>query len=57
MTSAHETAIAAHKLSNTFTPGLFSSLQRVRYIASVMTTATSETEQPTIEMISNGLLD
>ena len=56
MASAHVTAMAAHKLSSTLALGLFSTFQKNRVTAMVITTASSETEQPTIEMISRASL-
>jgi len=49
-------AIATHKLSSTLALGLLSALQKHAVIAMVIKTASSEMEQPTIEMISSALL-
>ena len=52
MTSVQDAAIAAHKLSSTLDLGLFVTLQKNRVTATVTSTARSEMEQPTIDMIS-----
>lgn len=52
MTRVQEAAIAVHKLSSTLDLGLFITLQKNKVTAIVISTASSEMEQPTIEMIS-----
>jgi len=53
---AQVAAMAVHKLSSTLVRGLFSTLQKNRVTAMVMSTARSEMEQPTMEMISRASL-
>jgi len=54
--SAQVKAIATHKLSSTLALGLLSALQKHAVTAMVIKTASSEMEQPIIEMISSALL-
>ena len=51
MTRVQDAAIAVHKLSSTLDLGLFITLQKNKVTAIVISTASSEMEQPTIEMI------
>ena len=55
MTRVQEAAIAVHKLSSTLDLGLFITLQKNKVTAIVISTASSEMEQPTTEMISKAL--
>ena len=55
ITSTQVIAIAAHKLMSTLTPAL-SGLEKRLNTMMVITTATNEIEQPTVEMISRASL-
>ena len=55
ITSTQVIAIAAHKLMSTLTPAL-SGLEKRLNTMMVITTATNEMEQPTVEMISRASL-
>ena len=55
ITSTQVIAIAAHKLMSTLTPAL-SGLEKRLNTMMVITTATNEMEQPTVEMISSASL-
>ena len=55
ITSTQVIAIAAHKLMSSLTPAL-SGLEKRLNTMMVITTATNEMEQPTVEMISRASL-
>jgi len=55
ITSTQVIAIAVHKLMSTLTPAL-SGLEKRLNTMMVITTATNEMEQPTMEMISRAFL-
>ena len=56
ITRAQTHAMAAHKLSITLALGPFKFLQKNTVTAMVITVASSEMEQPTVEMISKAFL-
>lgn len=56
MANAQENAIATHKLSNTLTLALPSTLQKNRFTVTVMRMASNEMTHPTVEMISKAFL-
>ena len=56
MTNTQAPAIDKHKLIKTMVRGPFSTLQKNKFITMVARTASSDIEQPTIEMIFSAFL-